>query len=408
MNRIPDGPSGPAALTPERMRAARKPIELRRRQARAFHRTCLVFACSSVVLLALFLAAIMVQGWDRLSLDLLRLPPSPDVDRAGMLPAIAGTVWLLVLVALFALPLGVATAVLLEEFRPRSRSLRRALDVVQANITNLAGVPSVVYGIVGLTAFVALFHVCGSQANPGFEWGVRYYDQFYNEADQVLLVPAGGPAAPAPVPAEGLSALTADLDPVRLHVIGDDAPWPADPELARRTVRAGAQSGRIQEHRWYYVRLPLGRGVLAGALTLMLVILPVVIISSQESLRAVPGSLREAALGLGATRWQVVREVTLPAALPGILTGAILAMSRAIGEAAPILMIAGIVFISNPPGNLMDDFTAMPLQIFNWAQRPQQEFHDLAASGIVVLLVVLLCFNGVAALVRHKLDRPLT
>ncbi len=146
---------------------------------------------------------------------------------------------------------------------------------------------------------------------------------------------------------------------------------------------------------------------MAGALTLMLVILPIVIISAQEALRAVPGSLREAALSLGATRWQVVRRVTLPAAMPGILTGAILAMSRAIGEAAPILMIAGIVFISNPPGNLMDDFTAMPLQVYNWAQRPQQDFHDLAASGIIVLLAVLLCFNTAAALVRQKLRRPL-
>jgi len=139
-----------------------------------------------------------------------------------------------------------------------------------------------------------------------------------------------------------------------------------------------------------------------------LVILPIIIISSQEALRAVPSSLRQASLGLGATPWQTVRRVTLPAAFPGILTGAIIAMSRAIGEAAPLLMIAGIVFITRAPSNLMDDFTAMPLQIYNWAGRPQKEFHDLAASGIIVLLTALLLFNAIAVFMRQKLQKPLS
>lgn len=147
---------------------------------------------------------------------------------------------------------------------------------------------------------------------------------------------------------------------------------------------------------------------MAGALTLMLVILPVIIISSQESLRAVPGSLRDGALGLGATRWQVVWNVTLPAAIPGIMTGSILAMSRAIGETAPILIIAGIVYIRTAPSHLMDDFTVMPLQIYNWTTRPQPEFHDIAAGGILLLLAVLLFFNGLAVLIRHKARRPLS
>jgi phosphate transport system permease protein len=140
----------------------------------------------------------------------------------------------------------------------------------------------------------------------------------------------------------------------------------------------------------------------------MLVVLPILIISSQEALMGVPNSLREGAMGLGATRWQTIRRVTLPAAVPGIMTGSIIAMSRAIGEAAPILMIAGIVYISSAPGNLMDDFTVMPLQIYNWAQRPQQEFHEVAATGIIVLLGALLAFNAVAVLIRHKLEKPLT
>jgi phosphate transport system permease protein len=355
-----------------------------------------------------FLGAILYQGLATLAVDFLTHPPSPDASEAGFYPAIMGTIWLLVLVALFALPLGVATAILLEEFQPRQRLVRHIFDFVQANITNLAGVPSVVYGIVGLTAFVSMFQMFGGAMNPAFEWGVTYYDQFLNEADQVLFVPVSGPDAPYIEPEEDLQAMTPEGQVVTVQTIGPDEPWPQDPALAQRTLRDDALSGRINERTWYYMRIPFGRGILAGALTLMLVILPIVIISAQEALRAVPHSLREAALGLGATRWKVVQCVTLPAAFPGIMTGAILAMSRAIGEAAPLLMIAGIVFISNPPSNLMDDFTAMPLQIFNWAQRPQQEFHRIAASGIIVLLAVLLCFNGVAVFIRQKLHKPLS
>ncbi|HPO31702.1 MAG TPA: ABC transporter permease subunit, partial [Candidatus Hydrogenedentes bacterium] len=124
--------------------------------------------------------------------------------------------------------------------------------------------------------------------------------------------------------------------------------------------------------------------------------------------RAVPDSLREGSFALGATRWQTIRRVTLPAALPGIMTGSILAMSRAIGEAAPLIMISGIVFLSNPPRHLMDDFTVMPLQIFNWAQRPQADFHLLAASGIIVLLVILLVFNSIALFIRQRYQKPLS
>jgi phosphate transport system permease protein len=158
---------------------------------------------------------------------------------------------------------------------------------------------------------------------------------------------------------------------------------------------------------FFYFRLPPGGSVLAGGLTLVLVILPVVIISSREALRAVPGSLREASFALGATRWQMVRRMILPSALPGIMTGAILSTSRAIGEAAPLLVVGGFLFITFTPRNIMDDFAAMPLQIFNWAGRPQEDFHDVAASGILVLLMVLLAFNLLAILVRHKLEKPL-
>jgi hypothetical protein len=151
---------------------------------------------------------------------------------------------------------------------------------------------------------------------------------------------------------------------------------------------------------WYF-RIPLGRGVLTGGLTLMLVILPIIIISAQESLRAVSGSLRQASLAMGASKWQTIWRVTLPGSIPGVMTGIILAMSRAIGEAAPILIIAGIVYITFAPSHLMDDFTALPLQVYNWASRPQSEFHDIAAAGIILLLALLLVFNGVAVLIRQ-------
>jgi len=265
--------------------------------------------------------------------DFLTAPPSRKPEKAGIGPALYGTIWICGVCALLALPLGVGTALFLEEYPPRSRLLRTVHGFVQLNITNLAGVPSIVYGIIGLTAFVQMFGVFGNLNDP--------------------LVTIGTP---------------------------ED---------------------------WFYIQLPFGRGVFAGGLTLMLVILPIVIISAQEALRAVPGSLREGALALGATRWQTIRNMTLPSAIPGIMTGAILAMSRAIGEAAPVLIICGIVFIRFTPHHLMDEFTALPLQIYDWAGRPQEAFHSLAASGILILLATLLTFNAFAILVRQKFQRPL-
>jgi len=404
----PEFPVPKVLSDPARAAAVRRSPLSRHRTERIFRRVCVTVAASSVLLLVAFLIAIFSQGTETLTATFLKNPPSPDTTEAGFYPAIMGSVWLLVLVSLLTLPLGVATAVSLEEFKPRNRALKRLLGFVQINITNLAGVPSVVYGIVGLTAFVSMFQLFGHEGSPAFESGVKYFDQFYNEADRVLLIPAASPDTPPTVAKEGMEAWTSNGESVRVHLIDADAEWPEDEALAARTLRDYDSPGRINERTWYYFRIPFGRGVLAGALTLVLVILPMMIIAAQEALRAVPNSLRDAALGLGATRWQVVRYVALPAALPGIMTGAILAMSRAIGEAAPLLMIAGIVFISNPPGNIMDDFTAMPLQIYNWAQRPQEEFHQLAASGIIVLLVVLLVFNGIAVLIRQKYSKPLS
>ena len=199
---------------------------------------------------------------------------------------------------------------------------------------NLAGVPSIVYGILGLTAFARMFGAFGTSAEDGG------------------------------------------------FAIGN-------------------------EESLLYFKLPFGSSVLAGGLTLMLVILPIVIIATQEALRSVPKSLRSGALALGATPWQTVWGITLPAAIPGIMTGAILAMSRAIGESAPLLVVGAVLFVLNAPENLMSDFAVLPLQIFNWAGRPQDEFHAIAASAIIVQLAALLAFNGIAVFIRQKLQKPL-
>ncbi|MGI9472176.1 MAG: PstA family ABC transporter permease, partial [Rubripirellula sp.] len=291
---------------------------------------------------------------------------------------------------------------------------------------NLAGVPSVVYGILGLTAFVSMFSLFSDEKKagaPALEVGATYYDQFTNlasdpflsmgmddVAERYFLIPVESRDAAPSTPTTGMTAFeNREEGLVSVEVIAvDPVDEPAtDAEELSRAIDSTSIPGRISEKRWYYFQLPFGRGVLAGAMTLMLVILPVIIISSQEALRAVPSSLRAGAAGLGATPWQVVWNVTLPAAVPGIMTGSILAMSRAIGETAPILIIAGIVYIRTTPQHLMDSYTVMPLQIYNWTSRPQQEFHSIAAGGIIILLVILLTFNAVAVLIRHRMQNKL-
>jgi phosphate transport system permease protein len=380
----------------------------RQRWDRVFLAFCVAISVVSVLILVAILTAIFYQGSFMLTRTVLTAGPSTNVEQAGVGPALMGSVWVCGACALLALPIGVATAILLEEYRPRNRSARFFHQIIQLNITNLAGVPSVVYGILGLTAFVSMFGLFGRFTEPAWEIGVRHFDQFISEGDRVLLVPVPSRRSPHVEVEQGMRMYTPAGEPVTIEVIGAQDPLPEDESARDFLFREDAEGGRIVDRAWYNLQLPLGRGVLAGALTLMLVTLPIVIISAQEALRAVPDSLREGAQGLGATRWQVVWNVTLPASIPGIMTGAILAMSRAVGEAAPILIIAGIVYISNPPGNVMDDFTVLPLQIYNWAGLPNPEFHRLAASGIIVLLAILLCFNGLAIFIRNRLQKPLS
>jgi phosphate transport system permease protein len=296
---------------------------------RAFLWACLVAMNLAVLVLVVLLISIFWQGWDTLSWKFITSFASRKPSEAGIAAPLWGSVWVCAICGLVALPLGVGTAIYLEEFAKRTRFTR----IVQTNIMNLAGVPSIVYGILGLTSFARMFGAFGTNVDEAIEFG------------------------------------------------NSESLW--------------------------YIRLPFGSSVLAGGLTLMLVILPVVIISTQEALRAIPRGLRDGAFALGATRWQTVWGITLPAAVPGIMTGSILAMSRAIGESAPLLVLGGALLVYNAPENLMSDFAVLPLQIYNWAGRPQDEFHAIAASAIIVQLAVLLLFNGIAVFIRQKLQKPL-
>ncbi len=385
----------------------RCPSKDRKTLDRLFRLFCIATASFTILILMVLLVSIVGQGVTSINWNFLTHYPEPDPAQAGIGPALWGTIWLCVTCGVIALPIGVATAIFLEEFKPTHKLLRFFHAFIQLNISNLAGVPSVVYGILGLTLFASMGGWFGSTNEPTFEVGVRYFDQFYSAGDRALLVPveAGDPPTIATL---DMKALTSDREWVTANVVKSRRDIPRDPEARAFAIVEGKQAGRISKPSWYYMRLPFGRGVLAGALTMMLVILPIVIISSQEAIRGVPNSLREAGLGLGSTRWQVVWNITLPASIPGIMTGAILAMSRAIGEAAPVLIIAGVVFITSNPSNLMDNFTVLPLQIFNWSGRPQHEFRDLAAGGILVLLCILFAFNAAAVLIRQLTQKRLS
>ena len=366
---------------------------------RVFLAVCIFAAGLSLGLLALLLAAIGVQGYKYLDWGFFTGLPSRKPENAGMWPAMIGSIFICAICAATAVPIGVGTAILLEEYKPTQKLVAKLHGFVQLNITNLAGVPSVVYGILGLTVFANMYGLMGTSLNPSHAIGSRFYDEVYDLTGTTLRLPAERDAETITLE-DGMVMVTESGEAVTIELM---AKRPSEPVTGQ--VRSRARVNRVEDRSWYYLQLPLGRGVLAGGLTLMLVVLPIIIISSQESLRAVPDSLRQGALALGATRWQMVWGTTLPSAIPGIMTGAILAISRALGEAAPLLMLAGIVYITFTPSHLMDSFTAMPLQIFNWASRPQADFHQVAASGIIVLMAILLSFNAVAVVIRQKFQR---
>lgn len=273
-------------------------------KATGFKGLLLISLAVGLVSLGVLLVDTVVTGAPRLNMDLLRRFPSGRPAMAGAQSAIMGTVWVVGLCGLITIPVGVGAAIYLEEYANPARWYNRLLEV---NIQNLAAVPAIVYGILGL----------------GF------------------------------------------------------------------LVRG----------------IGLGQVVLAAALTLSLLVLPIVIIASRQAIRAVPNSIRLGSLALGATQWQTIRRQVLPAAVPGIATGSILALSRAIGEAAPLILLGGLTFITFNPTGLDSSFTVLPIQIFNWISRPQEEFRVLAAAAIVVLLVILLVMNSAAILIRSRFER---
>ena len=253
-----------------------------------------------IVGLVVLLLQVVIEGFPWLSSNLFFNFPSRHADQAGLRSALVGTLWLMGLTAAMTVPVGIGAALYLEEYAPKNR----LTWLIEVNISNLAGVPSIVYGLLGFALFV--------------QW------------------------------------------------------------------------------------LSLGRSVLAGALTMSLLILPIVILSSREAIRTVPNTYREAAYALGANQWQVVKGVVIPAAFPGMLTGIILGMSRAVGETAPVIAISALVYITSVPSGPLDRFTVLPIQIYNWVSRPQEEFQGLAAAGIVVLLVILLSMNALAIFLRNR------
>ncbi len=277
----------------------------RRARGVAFHGLCLLAVLVGLVMLGALLFQIVAEGWSRVSWDFLNSFPSRNPDLAGIKAAVLGSLYVVAVAGLVSFTLGVAAAIYLEEYAPKNW----IAGAIQTNIANLAGVPSIVYGILGLEIFVR--------------------------------------------------------------------------------------------------SLTLGKSVLAGGFTLALLILPIVIVAAEQAIRAVPSSLREGSYALGATRWQTIRGLVLPQAFPGILTGSILAVSRAVGETAPLIIMGALTFVPFAPNSPMDRFTVLPIQVFNWTSRPNEEFQRNAAAGIIVLLVLLLALNAGAVLLRNKLQSRL-
>ncbi len=292
-----------AVTTSEFTLAATGGVSRRQRISRASKWVLLVLSLLGVFALVVLAVDTVINGAGRLSWDLLTNYPSRFAERAGLRSSIIGSIWVLGLTVALVVPIAIGTAVWIEEFAPRNR----VLDIVKLNLANLAGVPSIIYGVLGLAVFVRF--------------------------------------------------------------------------------------------------MSLGPSILAGALTLFLMILPMTVIASQEAIRQVPVSIRQGALALGATPWQTVWHHVLPGAMPGIITGVILAVARAAGETAALIMIGAFTFISFDNTSIFDQFTTMPIQIYNWTTRPQQDFRATAAAGIMVLMVLVLAFNLTAALLRERFRR---
>lgn len=265
-------------------------------------------ACTlfGIVMLLIFIGNMLMDGLTRIDWEFITSLPSRRAAKAGILTAWTGTAWILGLTAIIAIPVGVAAGIYLQEYGKKNRLAR----IIELNIANLAGVPSIIYGLLGLEIFVRVLNFGGS--------------------------------------------------------------------------------------------------LLAGAFTLALLILPIIIVATREALKAVPNSLREASYGMGATKWQTIWYQVLPAASGGILTGIILALSRAVGETAPLIVIGALAYVPFVAGSPMDEFTVLPIQIFNWVSRPQADFLTNGAAAIIILLLITFVMNGIAVYLRNKWQKKIS
>ncbi len=382
----------------------------RKRLSEVFAQVCLVVCSLVIVILITLLATVVVEGGGWLDWNFLTgVHHEEQPEASGIRQALFGSLVVSVICGLVALPVGIGTAIFLEEFRPRHRALRGFHGLVQLNITNLAGVPSIVYGILGLTAFVYMFSFLPRiEANkpPTAEFGAQYWYQAKTLGGEWVNFPAADRFQTIYRINRPVTATTVTGEQIKLNVLPRSASSPSDPEVRKRTVFEGASASIFRRNRWWHIHLPFSKSVLSAGLTLALVILPIIIIASQEAIRAVPGSLREAAFGMGATRWQVVRGTVLPSAIPGIMTGAILAMSRAVGEAAPVLAVmGGVLGTTTGLSGLMDKSPVLPVTIYRWALDENEGFEHLSAAAIIVLLVFLLVMNSAAIYIRNRYEK---
>ncbi len=281
-------------------------IQKNRLKNQAFKAWGIFCTVIGLVLLSIFMFDIFVDGIRRIDWNFITNLPSRKAERSGIYTALLGSIWILLLTTLITVPIGVAAAIYLEEYSDKKTKLSGILEI---NISNLAGVPSIIYGLLGLEIFVRI--------------------------------------------------------------------------------------------------MQLGASVLAGSLTLSLLILPIVIVATREAIKAVPKTIKEASFALGASKWQTIWHQTLPAAAGGILTGIILALSRAVGETAPLIVIGALAYVPFAPQTPMDEFSVLTIQIYNWISRPQQGFIENAAAAIIILLLITFVMNGIAVYFRNKWQRKL-
>ncbi len=381
----------------------------RRIYDQAFSWICRAVASVSILILLTLLAGLVFKGAGWLSWGFLVNGHREDAPgESGVGPAIIGSLSICLICAFTALPLGIGTALWLEEYQPRQKLFKRFHQLIQVNIANLAGVPSIVYGILGVTAFVYMFGFFGkiqTDRAAEIEYGINYYYQIKTLAGEFVKFPCVDKSQVQYTIKEPIEFVDATGAKRTLNVV-ERGKKPADESQWGSTVYAGQKASITSEKRFYYFHMPFHKSVLSAGLTLALVILPIVIVASQESLRAVPPSLREAAFGLGANHWQVVSGTVLPSAIPGIMTGSILALSRAIGEAAPLLAVmGGVLSTTGGLSNLMESTPTLPVTIFRWAQDDNPQYENLAAAAILVLLLLLLGLNSLAMYVRYRAEK---